>query len=99
VKLGINHLRVKGIQVLQRGDNHKNLKTMCGHLKIFSRITLAEKLGFTLKLSDIMQIQILLKVMVHGGSGAATIGETIFTGVYIGGNLLKSSSPEPAFKY
>ena len=43
IKLGTNHPWVKGIQVcsnkgpypLQRGDNHKNVKIGCGHLKIF----------------------------------------------------------------
>jgi hypothetical protein len=47
IKLGTNYPWVKGIQVcsnkgpgpLQRGDNHKNVKMGCGHLKIFSRTT------------------------------------------------------------
>jgi hypothetical protein len=48
IKLGTNYLSVKGIQVcsnkgpgpLQRGNNHKNVKMRCCHLKLFlSRIT------------------------------------------------------------
>jgi hypothetical protein len=37
----------------------------------------------------------------HGSWGlhGATIGKTIFTCVYIGKNLLKSSSPEPAGQF
>jgi hypothetical protein len=54
---------VEGIQVcsyigpgpLQKGDNHKNAKIGCGHLKIFlSRTTWPEKLKYALKLSDIL---------------------------------------------
>jgi hypothetical protein len=45
IKLSTNYPRVKGIKFfsikepgpLQRGDNHKNVKIGCGHLKIFSR--------------------------------------------------------------
>jgi hypothetical protein len=47
-------------------------------LKVFSRTTGQEKLTFTCKLSDRVQIQICLD---HGPrrSGGATIGKTIFT--------------------
>jgi hypothetical protein len=53
-------------------------------LKIFfSRTTGPGKFKFTWKLADIVQIQVCSN---HGprGSGGATIGETIFTCVYIG---------------
>jgi hypothetical protein len=36
-----------------RGDNHRNAKIECDHLKIFSRTTEPEELIFTGKLSDI----------------------------------------------
>jgi hypothetical protein len=47
IKLGTSYPWVKGIQgfsnkgpgLVQRGDNHKNLKTGWGHLKSFSRTT------------------------------------------------------------
>ena len=47
------------------------------------RTTEPEKFKFTWKLSEIVQIQFCSN---HGprGSGGATIGETIFTCVYIG---------------
>jgi hypothetical protein len=56
IKLGANYFCIKGIEVctnkgsspLQMGDNHKNAKIGCVHLKIFvSRITKPEKFGFT----------------------------------------------------
>jgi hypothetical protein len=65
IKFGTNHRRVKGIQVcsnkrlcrLQRRDNHKSAKIGWGHLKIFfSRITGPEKLIYTRKLPDVVQI-------------------------------------------
>jgi hypothetical protein len=37
----------KGPGLLQRGDNHKNIKMGWGHLEIFSRISYPEELIFT----------------------------------------------------
>jgi hypothetical protein len=37
----------KGPGLLQRGDNHKNVKMGWSHLKIFSRTRKPEKLNFT----------------------------------------------------
>jgi hypothetical protein len=54
------------------------------YLKIFfSRTTEPEKFKFTWKLPDIVQIQICPNECPRG-SGGATIGEIIFTCVYIG---------------
>jgi hypothetical protein len=49
---------------------------------VFSRITVPEKLKFTLKLPDIVQNQ---GCQNHGPrwSDGATIGKTVFTGVYV----------------
>jgi hypothetical protein len=62
----------------------------------FSRTTKPQKLRFTQKLPDIVQIQVCTN---HGprGSGGATMGKTIFTRVYIGGKSVKifSRTSEP----
>jgi hypothetical protein len=60
-----------------------------GHLKIFfSRTTKLEKLRFTQRLPDIVEIQVYTNYGPRG-SGGATIGKMIFTCVYIGKKSLK----------
>jgi hypothetical protein len=54
--MGNQNTTNEGPGPLQRGDNHKNAKIGWGHLKIFSRTTKPEKLRFTKKLPEILQI-------------------------------------------
>jgi hypothetical protein len=63
---GNSSLFNRGLGLLQRGDNHKNVKIGLGHLKIFSRTTGPEKLKFIWKLSDIVQNK-FVKIMALGG--------------------------------
>jgi hypothetical protein len=71
------------------GDNSKN---KVGSFKSFSsRITNPEKLRFTQKLHDIVQICICTN---HDPQGLdkATMGKNIFTCVYIGGKIFSRIS-------
>jgi hypothetical protein len=103
IKLSTYYPWVKGIQLcsnkgpglLQRGDNHKNVKMGWDHVKIFSRITLPEKLKFIWKRSDIVHVKMQV-YQNHNpqGLGGSTIGGNVFTCVYIGKIRLKCSSKE-----
>jgi hypothetical protein len=82
--MGILNCSNEGPGPLQRGDNYKNAKKGWVHLKIFfSRTTGPGKFKFTRKLPDIVQIQDCSNYCPQG-SGGATVGENIFTCVYIG---------------
>jgi hypothetical protein len=88
---------------LQRGDNHKNAKR---------KRPKSSKKNLPLKNYRTRKAQIYINAFGHSsklnflkimppppqGSGEATIGETVFTCVYIGKILLKLSSQEPLSK-
>jgi hypothetical protein len=59
---GIQVYTNKGPSPLQRRDNYKHAKFGKGYIKIFSRTTWPEKLRFTRKLPDIMEIFFLIIV-------------------------------------
>jgi hypothetical protein len=67
-----------------RCSSKRSTKIGLGHIEIFfSRTTKPEKLRFTRKLSDRVQIQVCTN---HGPQrlGGTTMGKTIFTFVHIG---------------
>jgi hypothetical protein len=65
-----------------------------GYFKVFSRTTKPEKLRFTQKLPEILQIQDCTN---HGplGLGGATMGKTVFTFVYFFKKNLFSRTRRP----
>jgi hypothetical protein len=87
--LGKGNLKLYKSGPLQRGDKHKNAKIEWGNFKIFfSRTTKPEKLRFTQKLPNIVEIQICTN---HGprGSGGTHLEKSFLHVFILGKKSLK----------